>query len=371
MRTDPVTGGSVTRVVVAEAAWSGPGAGSSGGDRLSGPVAVSVAGDRVVGVHDPARAPDAPRQTVDGVLLPGLVDHHVHTGLVDAPALSRAGLTTVRDLGWIPDEIWATAAASWDGRTPGPRVLAAGPFLTAPGGYPTRQPWAPEGIAWELRGPEDAERAVGVLAGHHPCAVKIALNGEAGPCPDDETLDAVVRCAHRAGLPVTAHTEGAGQTERAARAGVDQLAHTPFSERLDDWLLDRLAATTTVISTVDIHGCGADTPERRVAVDNLRGFHRRGGIVHYGTDLGNGPLPLGVNAREIAALLEAGLTAPEVLAAMTGGVPGTGSLAPGARADLVAVPGDPLSEPERLASAAPVLEAGTPSAGAQPPTAPT
>lgn len=366
MTVDPADDGSVTRVVVAETAWLGPGVGNSGADRLSGPVAVSVAGDRVVGVHEPARAPDAPRLTVDGVLLPGLVDHHVHTGLVDASALSRAGLTTVRDLGWIPDEIWETAAASGDGRTPGPRVLAAGPFLTAPGGYPTRQQWAPEGIAWELRGPEDAERAVGALTGHQPCTVKIALNDEAGPCPDDETLDAVVRCAHRSGLPVTAHTEGAGQAERAARAGVDQLAHTPFSERLDDRLLDRLAATTGVISTIDIHGWGADTPERRVAVDNLRGFHRRGGTVHYGTDLGNGPLPLGVNAREIAALREAGLTATDVLVAMTGGVPGAGSLAPGARADLVAVPGDPLSEPECLACATPVLKAGTPSGGGQP-----
>lgn len=345
------------RVVVADAAWLGSASGPQGADRLSGPVAVLVDGDRIAWVGDPARAPDVPRVDVDGVLLPGLVDHHVHTGLVDADALVSSGLTTVRDLGWVPSEIWPRIEASGAGDAPGPRVLAAGPFLTAPGGYPTRQEWAPEGIAWELSGPEDAERKVGLLAPHHPCTVKVALNTEAGPTVDDATLAAVVRCAHEHRLPVTAHTEGAGQAERAAEAGVDELAHTPFSEPLDDRLLDRLAATVDIVSTIDIHGWGSDTVERRTAVDTLRRFHRRGGTVRYGTDLGNGPLPVGVNEREIDALQQAGLTAADVLGSMTGR---DGSLAPGARADLVAVGEDPLSDPSCLARAAPVLKAGTP-----------
>jgi hypothetical protein len=50
----------------------------------------------------------------------------------------------------------------------------------------------------------------------------------------------------------------------------------------------------------------------------LRRFHAAGGRVLYGTDLGNGPLPLGVNARELAALLSAGLGATTVLRSIAG-----------------------------------------------------
>lgn len=339
-------------VVTADAAWFGAG-------DLDGPVAVAVEDDRVVWSGSPARAPEGPRLAVEGVLLPGLVDHHVHIGLVASDALLDAGLTTVRDLGWIPSDIWPKAEASESGSVAGPRILAAGPFVTVPGGYPTRQVWAPHGIAREVNGPADAADAVRALARERPCTVKVALNSEAGPCLDDETLAAVVATARECALPVTAHTEGPGQAERAVAAGVDELAHTPFDERLDDRLLDRLAATTRIVSTLDIHGWGADTPERRTAVDNLRRFHRRGGAIRYGTDLGNGPLPEGVNAREIAALEQAGLRPSELLTAMTGGV-ADGGLRPGARADLVAVPADPLTAPARLAEATAVLKAGTP-----------
>jgi hypothetical protein len=39
--------------------------------------------------------------------------------------------------------------------------------------------------------------------------------------------------------------------------------------------------------------------------------------VLYGTDLGNGPLPLGVNRREILALQEAGIRGDALVASLT------------------------------------------------------
>nr|BFE69172.1 hypothetical protein GCM10020092_024730 [Actinoplanes digitatis] len=39
--------------------------------------------------------------------------------------------------------------------------------------------------------------------------------------------------------------------------------------------------------------------------------------MRYGTDLGNGPLPPGVNPRELGALLRAGMDPAGILAAMT------------------------------------------------------
>ena len=55
----------------------------------------------------------------------------------------------------------------------------------------------------------------------------------------------------------------------------------------------------------------------RIAVDNLRRFVALGGTVIYGTDLGNGKLPVGVNAREVRALVDAGMSVDDVMVAMT------------------------------------------------------
>ena len=89
-------------------------------------------------------------------------------------------------------------------------------------------------------------------------------------------------------------------------------------------LLRACAEQTTWISTLDIHGWGAAGPAQDTAVANLRHFLGYGGHVRYGTDLGNGPLPPGINLRELRALQGAGLGGEQILTAMTGdrtGVP--------------------------------------------------
>ncbi len=344
-------------VLSAEAGWFG-------GETLPGPVAVAVADGLITWVGALAEAPDAPTRHVDGVLLPGLVDHHVHTELVEYTALPSSGITTVVDLGAVATRVFRLVAESHLPAFEGPRVLAAGPLLTAPGGYPTDREWAPNGMAWEIDSPEAAARAVCALAPHRPVTVKVALNSESGPVLDDETLGALVATAHAIGLTVTAHTEGIGQTARAVAADVDLLAHTPWSERLDDELLARMARQVAVISTLDIHGRGADTPQQAAAVRNLRRFHELGGCVRYGTDLGNGPLPLGVNGRELDALRAAELTPAEVLRALCREVANslvfaTESSVIRSPADLVAVPEDPLTAPEVLTRARTVLHRGS------------
>jgi hypothetical protein len=114
------------------------------------------------------------------------------------------------------------------------------------------------------------------------------------------------------GLLTVAHVQGAGQVRRALDAGLLRFAHTPFSELLPDELLDR-AADGTWISTLDIHRGSA---AQEVAITNLRGFRERGGHVLYGTDLGNGDLPVGVNERELRALQRVGLGREALLAAL-------------------------------------------------------
>jgi len=160
-------------------------------------------------------------------------------------------------------------------------------MLTAPGGYPTASSWAPPGTGRELAGPEDAAAAVAELADQGAAAIKVSLNGEAGPTPSDAELAAIVQAAHVRALPVTAHVQGTGQAERALGAGMDEFAHTPWTERLSDLLLASAARTMRIVSTLDILSFGDVTPELRTACDNLVRFRILG--------------DLGINLRELGA----------------------------------------------------------------------
>lgn len=256
-----------------------------------------------------------------GTMLPPLVDHHVHLMIIGAHALADTAIAGVVDLG-APLEL-LTELRDRDGL---PHAEFAGAFLTAPGGYPVGRPWAAPGCAREIPAatadarsslPGPAETAVSEQLAFGASVVKVALNAVAGPVLDRPTLDAVVAAAHARDLPVVAHVEGAGMTALAVDAGVDVLAHTPFTERVDDALVARaVAAGQRWISTLFVTSYCEPAPERETALDNLRRFHAAGGRVLYGTDLGNGEQPLGVNPAELALLVEAGLGASDVLAAI-------------------------------------------------------
>ncbi|WP_308466364.1 amidohydrolase family protein [Rathayibacter soli] len=253
---------------------------------------------------------------IPGTVFAHLTDHHVHLGLIEARALLPGGLTDVTDLGWEPP----TAGGWLNSRDPAlPAVRIAGGFLTCTGGYPSRSSWAPSGAAIELAAPTDAAGAVSAQAALGASVIKVTLNSVAGPVPSDALLAAIVTAAREHELPVVAHAEGVGQAERALDAGVTALAHTPFSERLADGVVGRMASAGLVwISTLDIHGWGRKTAAFEVASDNLRRFAGAGGRVLYGTDLGNGPLPVGVNQRELLALAEVGLDGDALVRSIAG-----------------------------------------------------
>lgn len=237
-------------------------------------------------------------------LLPALRDHHVHLGLIDAAALAGSALTAVDDLGWSLDRALAWRAGGLDGL----RVRVAGPFLTAPGGYPVGRSWAPDDAALAIDSPAAAVAAVEMLAGAGVDLIKVVLHTGL-PLLGDQELAAVVATATRLGRPVVAHLEGPGQTARALAAGVGVLAHTPWTERLPDGLVRALAGRTTMISSLAIH---ADDEHYAVAVDNLARFHAAGGRVRYGTDLGNGRRPVGIDPAELTGLVAAGLDAAAI-----------------------------------------------------------
>ena len=215
-------------VVGAPLAWLGPG-------ELARDAAVVVERGTISYAGPAAGAPEAEeRLDVDGFLMPAVADRHVHIGLADPASVLLRGVTAVRDLGWPPDVIFPLADASELPTYTGPLIRAACPMLTAPGGYPTNARWAPPGTGLELLGVEDARRAVEALAGRSAAAIKVSLNADEGPTLSDAELAAICEAARERRLSVVAHVEGKGQVERALGAGVNEIAHTPWTETLSD-----------------------------------------------------------------------------------------------------------------------------------------
>ena len=289
---------------------------------------------------------------VGGFLMPAAADRHVHVELGDPVVMLQRGVTAVRDLAWPADRIFGLADASELPGFNGPLIRAAGPMLTGAGGYPTAAAWAPAGTAREVTSPEEATAAVRELAVQGAAAIKVSLNAEDGPTPSDAALFAICDAARAADLPVTAHAQGEGQVERALGAGVDELAHTPWTHRLGDDAIAMAAERMRWVSTLAIHG-PAGTPELRTALDNLRRFHAAGGEVVYGTDRGNGDIASGIHTGELRLLREAGLDADATFTALT-----RAPLEPGAPADLIVASDSPVSDPGTLDDLLVVVRAG-------------
>lgn len=265
---------------------------------------VVVLVDGRVRLRDERPTPGLPR--IDGVITGGFTDHHVHLQLVEHGLLAGSRLGRVIDLGGNPEVLRRLAVQH------AIDIDFAGAFLTAPGGYPSDRSWAPEGSVREITDTDSADAAVTEMADAGASRIKVTSNSAAGPVLADELFDTIVRLATGRGLPVVAHAEGAGEAQRVVRLGAARLAHAPFTERLDDEEIARQAAAASWISTLAIH----DDPERAVAIDNVRRFHAAGGNVLYGTDLGNGPMPVDLNPHELAALREAGLDDAALLRAL-------------------------------------------------------
>ena len=242
-------------------------------------------------------------------MLPGVVDRHVHLGLVDGARLARSAVVEVHDLGWIP-----AVARDWrrSPHTGGP-IRIAGPILTAPGGYPIGHGWAPDAAVRQVGDPRSATAAVDEAAAHGHDLVKVALVTGQGRM-DDATLEAIVTAAHAHGLPVGVHAQGPGQADRAFAAGADVLVHVPWTDVLPDETIGRMAESMTWISTLAIHGGLA----RRRAAHNALAFLRQGGRLVYGTDMGNGPTPVGVHPREVRALAALASGVDDLLTMVTG-----------------------------------------------------
>jgi imidazolonepropionase-like amidohydrolase len=316
--------------------------------------AIEIRNGRVAAIHPPESGwrPPANARIIpldQRVVIPGLIDAHVHLTLAGAPAVNaaatlRAGFTTVADLGSadgagirLRDDIAA-------GRVIGPLIVAAGSWIGMKGGVC-------EFGGATVATPEEAGRRARADLDAGADLLKVCVTGwpaEAVAFPDsvqmgDALLAPVLAAARERKRPVYAHAIGQAGALLAARAGVRVLAHTPV---VDSSGAARLRATgVRVISTLATLTRGAGGPE---VLASFRRLRRAGVPIVLGTDAG--VLPHGQNARELVALTEAGLTPLETLRAATLDAAAllqlrdAGEILTGARADLVILEGDPLAD---------------------------
>lgn len=353
---------------------------------------VGLRGGEVAAVSE---APLKGRQEVnagEGWLMPGLIDTHLHfydfSVVTDPDTLHdfvekevpgrlelflQHGVTTIKSVGDPTTEILDTRAKVAAGALRGPRLLTTGNGITGRDGHPAStifggNPWFRARATGEVESPQQMRDLVHHLADRNVDAIKLLSEGgcwcpgspkyvwKVPPFPREveivrlptAIMRAGVDAAHERGMRVTVHTTQQDAAREALEAGADGLEHgvavEPITDRgLIDLMLERGATYTP---TLWIH----DKPHPD-ARPNAKMVADAGVTMVLGTDSFWGRGLFGANTLEEAKLMvAAGLTPTQVLVAGTSNAakqcvrPDLGTLAPGKRADLILLAGDPTQD---------------------------
>ena len=338
----------------------------------------------------------------DVTLMPGLVESHSHLSINNVDDLTALGkippeehtLLTMHnarlylDYG-ITSCISAASAkprldivirnAIENGEIPGPRLLAATPWLTVTGGLgDMRTLHMPnvESMALIVDGPEEYRRLTRELIREGVDIIKLVISGDSFvPHAGSETtimsegeVAAAAEVAHAHGKRLSAHARSAESVKRCIRNGVKVIYHANYAdeEALDmleankDWLFVSPNLGFTAIAAHE----GSDwfteeqveemgfREELAVSVEAIRELMKRGVRILGGGDYGFMITPHGQNARDLDHFVKhCGLTNMESILTMTknGGeamdMPDRlGQIKEGFLADLLMVKGNPLAD---------------------------
>jgi len=361
------------------------------------PAMVRVRGERIEEVATNLAVPSG-ATVVDlgpATLLPGLIDLHTHLtdredvhwenaltttsppeaalwGARNARVTLMAGITTCRDMGptwpYVDVELKRAIEA---GAVPGPRMLAAGNYVSSTGGAGDARQFSiylDVPIVRNLAdGPDEIVKAVRTNLKHGADFIKILATGAVlskGITPgaqqySDAEIQAAVVEASRWGRQVAAHAHGADGIKAAIRAGVRTVDHGSY---LDDEAVALLKQSrrTFYVPTLAIGVYIQEDPkvpqsekERARTVNEiaLSGFRRAlAANLPIGLATDAPVMPHGLTAREIEYRVSLGEPAMHAIVAATSFnaeilalEDRVGSVTAGKFADLIAVSGNPLT----------------------------
>ena len=337
--------------------------------------------------------------------MPGWTDLHVHMGQQSNPQsysegfrldptdyayrsvgyadkTLMAGFTSVRDLGGGIGPHLRDAINQ--GLVKGPRIYAAGKSIATTGGHADPSnglnselehllgpPGPTEGVINSI---DDARQAVRQRYKDGSDVIKITATGgvlsyaKSADAPQFtvEEVRAIVDTANDYGYKVAAHAHGAEGMKRAVLGGVTSIEHgtemtaevMSLMKQKGTWYVPTIYAGRFVADKAKIDGYFPVIVRPKAIrigaqIQQTAGRAYKNGVkIAFGTDMGVGPH--GDNAREFIYMVEAGIPASYALqsatvhAATVLGVDDQGVIDAGKRADIIAMPGDPLADIENV-----------------------
>lgn len=347
-------------------------------------------------------------------ITPGWIDMHVHVetetkkgAVADKFILNPAdvafesikyvnvtlltGFTTVRDLGGSGVNISLRNAIN-KGLVTGPRIYTAGKSIATTGGHadPTNgyrkdlmgNPGPNEGV---INGTSEAYQAVRQRYKDGSDLIKItATGGVLSQAKDganaqftEEEIKAIVAAANDYGFKIAAHAHGAEGIKRAIRGGVHSIEHGTFMDdeamelmkKHGTWYIPTITAGRSVADSAKITGYYTDivTPKALATGPQIQHTfakaYKKGVRIAFGTDAG--VYKHGLNWLEFTYMIESGMPAMEAIktatiyaAELLGEKDKLGSIEVNKLADIIAIDGDPLKDPQAFGKVVFVMKNG-------------